>query len=147
MRHGRRIRAARGAIVVAVAAALAACGPSQAPVGYRARSESFVIRVSSEPMPPHAREQTPFKVVVRDRKTDQPIENGEGRIYAESQDRKRTWDILVAGPEIGTYYGNLSFLTAGEWAMGLQFRRDSTQQLETINWVQQVLAEREGTPP
>jgi hypothetical protein len=97
-------------------------------------------------MPPYAREKTQFKVVVRDRKSDQPIENGEGRIYAQNQDGKREWDVLLPGPEVGTYYGTLSFLTSGEWAMGIQFRRDSTQQLEKIDWTQQVLAERSGTP-
>jgi hypothetical protein len=146
VREPRRALALAAALAPALAAALAACGPSQAPVGYRARTESFVVRVSSTPMPPFAREKTQFKVVVRDRKSDQPIENGEGRIFAQNQDGKREWDVLLAGPEVGTYYGTLSFLTAGEWAMAIQFRRDSTKQLERIDWTQQVLAEREGTP-
>ena len=143
VRHVRRMLAlAAGAAL----AALAACGPTQAAPGYRARTDSFVIRVSANQMPPYAREKTQFKVVVRDRKSDQPIENGEGRIYAQNQDGKREWDVLLPGPEVGTYYGTLSFLTSGEWAMGIQFRRDSTQQLEKIDWTQQVLAERSGTP-
>ena len=140
-------RARRAALALGLAAALAGCGPSQAPVGYRATSESYSFRISSDPMPPHARERTRFTIVVRDRKTEQPIENGEGLLYAQNRDGKRTWDGLTAGPEVGTYYANLSFLTAGEWAMGLQFRRDSTGRIEEpAQWTQQILAEREGTP-
>ena len=144
----RRPRAYPAALLLGLVVWLAACGPSQAPVGYRARSESYVIRVSSDPMPPFARERTRFTIVVRDRKTDQPIENGEGLLYAQNRDGKRAWDGLAAGPEVGTYYANLSFLTAGEWAMGIQFRRDSTHQIEEpAQWTQQVLAEREGGIP
>jgi hypothetical protein len=143
----RRHRASRAAVALGLAAWLAACGPSQAPAGYRARSESYSIRISSDPMPPHAREKTRFTIVVRDRKTDQPIENGEGLLFAQNRDGKRTWDGLAAGPEVGTYYANLSFLTAGEWAMGIRFRRDSTHKIEEpAQWTQQVLAEREGIP-
>lgn len=148
-RHASIVKHARQALAataVAALAALAACGPTQAAPGYRARTDSFVIRVSSAPMPPYAREKTQFKIVVRDRKTDQPIENGEGLIYAQNLDGKREWDGLAPGPEVGTYYGTLSFLTSGEWAMGIQFRRDSTQKTEKIDWTQQVLAERSGTP-
>ena len=147
MRQPRPRRGApRAALALAAVAVLAACGGSQAPPGYRQRTESFVVRVSSAPMPPFAREKTQFKVVVRDRESDQPIENGEGRIFAQNADGKREWDVLLPGQEVGTYYGNLSFLTAGEWAMGVQFRRDSTKQLERIDWMQQVLAERAGNP-
>jgi hypothetical protein len=36
----------------------------------------------------------------------------------------------------------VKFLTAGEWALGVQFRRDSTQALQrTLDWRQTVLNE------
>jgi hypothetical protein len=106
-------------------------------------SDSFIIRVTSDPLPPHARERNLYKIVVLDRKTNQPIENGEGRIFATSRDAVNVWDGLTPGPEVGTYYANLHFITAGDWAVAVQFRRDSTQRLERVDWMQDVRAERE----
>lgn len=108
-------------------------------------SESFIIRVTSDPLPPHARERNLYKVTVLDRKTNQPIENGEGRIFATSRDAVNIWDGLMPGPEVGVYYGTLNFITAGDWAVAVQFRRDSTHRLERVDWMQDVRAEREGT--
>ena len=75
-----------------------------------------------------------------------PIENGEGRIFATSRDAVNVWDGLAAGPEVGVYYGTLNFITAGDWALAVQFRRDSTQRLERVDWMQDVRAEREAIP-
>lgn len=124
-----------------------ACDPSskRAP-GISLISETFSFRVSSDPLPPHARERNVYKIVVLDRKTNQPIEQGEGRIFATSRDYVNAWDGLTAGPEVGTYYGTLNFITAGDWAVAVQFRRDSTRKLERIDWMQDVRAERETTP-
>jgi hypothetical protein len=83
-----------------------------------------------------------YKVVVRDSKTGQPIEGGEGQIFASSRDGKDIWDSLVPGQELGTYYGTLNFITAGEWAVAVRFRRDSTKRLERLDWMQEVFAER-----
>jgi hypothetical protein len=98
-------------------------------------------------MPPFARERTVFKIVVIDKKSNEPMESGEGRIFAESRDGAKTWDALTRGPEVGTYYGKLSFITAGDWAVAVQFRRDSTAPLERIDWMQQVRAERDTAKP
>ena len=142
-------RAAPGALRPTVAllcvALLAACGPS-APPAQRYRSETYVFRVSSEPLPPYAREDIRYRVIIRDKESNQPIEAGEGRIFAESRDGKKTYDALEPGPEVGTYYATLNYLTSGEWAVAIQFRRDSTQRLERIDWMQQIMPEREGTP-
>jgi len=97
-------------------------------------------------MPPLAREKALYKVVVRDRESNQPVEQGEGQIFATSLDRVNTWDALTQGPELGTYYANLRFLTAGQWAVAIRFRPDSTKPLERIDWTQEVLAERVGAP-
>jgi hypothetical protein len=110
-------------------------------------SDSFIIRVTSDPLPPHARERNLYKVTVLDRKTNQPIENGEGRIFATSRDAVNVWDGLAPGPEVGVYYGTLNFITAGDWAVAVQFRRDSTQRLERVDWMQDVRAEREAATP
>ena len=48
------------------------------------------------------------------------------------------YDGLERGPQPGTYFAKLNFLTAGEWAIGLQFRKDSTQKLDTMDWLQTV---------
>jgi hypothetical protein len=138
--HGARLAAA------ALALAGAACqGGERAPAELRQFTENLVIRVSSDPQPPRAREAIVWKIVVRDKETGQPIENGEGRIFATSRDGASTWDGLEPGPELGTYYGRLRFVTAGEWAVAIQFRKDSTQRLERVDWMQDVRGAR-GEP-
>ena len=137
--------ALRTAFVV-IALTLACNSSNQRAPGISLISESFNFRVSSDPLPPHARERNVYKIVVLDRKTNQPIENGEGRIFATSRDAVNIWDGLAPGPEVGTYYGTLNFITAGDWAVAVQFRRDSTQKLERIDWMQDVRAEREAIP-
>lgn len=43
--------------------------------------------------------------------------------------------------ELGTYRSNLMYVTAGMWAMAIQFRRDSAQKLQkTQDWTQDVLS-------
>lgn len=129
-------------VVLAAAAAglLAACPPADPTPGIRMTSTTFLFRASTEPMPPRAREQTRFRVVVRDRETGQPIEGGEGRVFSSTIDGASTWDILVPGEELGTYYGNLNFIISGEWAMAVQFRRSEDEPLERVDWMQEVLA-------
>jgi hypothetical protein len=80
-----------------------------------------------------------YKVIVQDKNTGQPIEGGEGRIFASNQEQARTDNGLAKGKEIGTYYARLRFPVSGDWAVGMQFRRDSTKPLErTLDWVQTV---------
>lgn len=102
-------------------------------------TQDLAVRITSDPTPPRAREPAVYRVEVRDRASGQPIEGGEGRVYATSRDGASTWDGLTPGPQPSTYYAKLNFVTAGDWAMGLQFRRDSTQKIETMDdWRQQV---------
>jgi hypothetical protein len=120
------------ALVIAVAAAsIAACGPKAAGTGtteYRAFTEHYALNITSDPSPPHAREKTVFKIRVRDKTSSQPIEGGEGIIYGS------------------TYTANLQFVVATNWALALQFRKDSTQALEKVDtWYQTVLPERPAT--
>jgi hypothetical protein len=127
--------------VAAVAATLllaAACSPSPRTLDNRQWSDNFAFRITVEPSPPRAIEDARYKVVVQDKKTGEPIETGEGRIFATSKDGANTDDGLEKGEEIGTYYGRLFFPTTGDWAVAIQFRRDSTQRLERVDWTQSV---------
>jgi hypothetical protein len=125
------------------AIALAGCGGGGAsadPKAIRLWTDNYYIVVTSEPSPPRALEPIQYKVVVRDKDSRQPIDIGEGRIFATNEDRKNTDNGFVKAEEPGTYRTKLFFATAGPWAMGIQFRRDSTQKLQRTNdWMQEVL--------
>ena len=105
-------------------------------------TDDLAFRISTDPLPPIAREKILYKVLVRDKKSGEPIANGEGRIFATSKDGANTWDALTPGREPGSYYGSLNYITAGDWAIAIQFRRDTTQAVERIDWVQGVHAAR-----
>ena len=125
------------------AVSLQACGSSDVandPNTQRLWTDDFYIRVTPNPAPPRALEQIEYTVVVQDKKTRQPIDIGEGRIFATNEDRKNTDNGFEKSAEPGTYRTTLFFATAGNWAMGIQFRRDSTQRLQRSNdWYQEVL--------
>lgn len=138
-----RARRSAGLVVAAALLGVAACADQQARAPeIRLTTDDFVFRISSEPMPPHAREPHRWRVIITDRETRRPIESGEGRIFATSRDGASVWDGFRKGDEVGTYYGNLNFLTAGEWAMAVQFRTDSTLPLQRVDWLQGVSPER-----
>ena len=109
------------------------------PFETRLWTDSYAIRVTTDPVPPRAIEDVTFKIVVQDKRTGEPIQNGAGRVYGTSQDRANVNDGLAKGKEVGTYYAHILFPTTGDWAMGLQFKRDSSSKLETTNnWIQAV---------
>ena len=113
----------------------------EAALDTRLWTNDLSVRIRLTPRPPYAREDVIVKVVVSDKESGAPVENGEGRIYASSRDSVNIFDGLERGPEPGTYYAKLRFLTAGDWAMGLQFRRDSSQKIQTMDdppWIQSV---------
>lgn len=110
----------------------------------RFATDSFVIRVSPESLPTRALEPIYWRVVVHDRKTGTPVQGGQGRVFATNEDRKSIANGLAETGELGTYRTNLMYVTAGLWAMGIQFRRDSTLPLQkTEDWTQQILAANE----
>jgi hypothetical protein len=128
-----------------------ACSPGPRQYVLRLDSQSYSFRVTADPLPPQARERTRYTVIVTDRETKQPIEGGEGRIYAsnageEDPDRRTVWDGLAQAEQVGTYTANMNFVTAGPWAIALEFRRDSTSALEKIEWRQDVRAEGPAFP-
>jgi hypothetical protein len=132
----------RGMMMVAVASvSLAACDAGTPPKNeLRFKTDEFVIRVSPEQRPTRALEPTYWRVVVNDIKTGAPIQGGEGRIFATNRDSKTVANGLSETGELGTYRTNLMFVTAGMWAMGLQFRRDSTKALQrTEDWTQDIM--------
>ncbi|MBA3343473.1 MAG: hypothetical protein H0T48_16780 [Gemmatimonadaceae bacterium] len=129
--------------LVAIAGVVASCSQKrERALDNRQWSDTYAFRISVEPTPPRAIEDAVYKIVVQDKKTGEPIETGQGRIFASSRDGASTDDGLAKGKEVGTYYGRLFFPTTGDWAMALQFRRDSTQRLERVDWLQGV---REAT--
>ena len=134
---------------------LAACGTATASQdnALRQGTLSYRFEITADSLPPHANEWINYRITVQDRKTNQPVQNGEGQIYAELHPKSRpyTWDGFVYGPEVGTYHARLRFVIAGDngspWQMGLRFRRDSLAPLEVIDWEQQVLPERDNVKP
>ncbi|MFN9795270.1 MAG: hypothetical protein ACK57A_03215 [Gemmatimonas sp.] len=106
----------------------------------RFRTDSFVIRVAPETIPTRALEPIYWRVIVHDRETGVPIQGGEGRIFATNKDMKTVSNGFEETGELGTYRSNLMFVTAGMWAMAIQFRRDSTKELQkTQDWTQDIL--------
>ena len=141
---------ARGAFVWIAMLAMG-CRPEPQQFALRLDSESDSFRVTADPLPPRARELARYTVVVSDRKTKQPLEGGEGRIFAsnagpDDPDRRTVWDGLAAAAQVGTYTANMNFVTAGNWAMALEFRRDSTSRLERIDWRQDIRPEGPAFP-
>ena len=129
----------------ALAVVLASCGPNPRAAELRLWSDSYAFRVTATPTPPLALEPIVYRVVVSDKKTGQPIETGEGRIFATSADRANSSDGFKKEKELGTYSGRLFFATTGDWAAAIQFRReqDARMPLERVDWIQGVRPARE----
>ncbi|HJQ11423.1 MAG TPA: hypothetical protein VJ840_10380 [Gemmatimonadaceae bacterium] len=124
--------------VLAFAIGLSSCGGNPKALELRLWSDSYAFRVTPDPMPPRALEQIVYRVVVQDKKSGQPIETGEGRIFATSPDRAGTNDGFKKEKELGTYSARLFFPTVGDWAAAIQFRRDPKLPLERVDWIQTV---------
>ena len=139
---------ARYATVLAGSLALLAggtCGPPRHPE-LRQGTKSYLFTITSDPIPPRAREDVIYSITVKDRETKQPIDAGEGRIFANTRDGARTYDGFVKAPGVGVYSARLNYVTSGQWAVGIQFHSDSLKPLEKTEWMQDVLPERSGTP-
>ena len=138
----RLARWSRLVLLAAVPFLAAACEADSRPKGeLRFVTDSFSVRISPETRPTRALEPITWVVVVHDRKTGTPIQGGQGRIFATSKDRKSIANGLEETGQLGTYKTNLMYVTAGRWAHGLQFRRDSTMILQrTEDWTQDILS-------
>jgi hypothetical protein len=130
----------RASMVLVLAALVASCGGNPKATELRLWSDNYAFRVTMDPMPPRALEPIVYRVVVQDKKTGQPIETGEGRIFATSADRANSSDGFKKEKELGTYSGRLFFATTGDWAAAIQFRRDKDPRmpLERVDWIQGV---------
>jgi hypothetical protein len=140
---------ARRIAATALALALtgvASCGGGARPLELRQGTESYKFVITSDPIPPRAREDVIYTITVTDRKTGQPIETGEGRIFANTREGARTYDGFVKAPQIGAYSAKLNFVTAEQWAIGIQFHSEASRPLEKTEWMQDVLPERSGKP-
>jgi hypothetical protein len=121
---------ARRLLMVAGMLACASCGPGPNATDMRAWTPEFEFRIAADVVPPRALEQIHYTITVRDNKTHEPIANGQGRIFATNADGHSIYDGFAYGPEVGVYHATLMFVTAGDWAMNVQFRRDSTKALQ-----------------
>jgi hypothetical protein len=132
---------------------LTACNPRLQDLSIQQATLSYRFDIRADPLPPYANEWVNYTVIVVDRKTEQPVQHGEGQIYGQrdASGRPRTWDGFVYGPEVGAYHAKLRFAIAGDrgapWQMGLRFRRDSLAPLEVTDWQQQIFPERDTKPP
>ena len=70
-------------LLVGAVLGLAACesGPPKPPP-LRQMSASYSFTITPDQAPPHAREDIHYSIQVLDRKTRQPIEAGEGQLFA-----------------------------------------------------------------
>ena len=132
-------------MLAALVGGAVSCGPPRRPE-LRQCSQSYCFTITSDPVPPYAREDVRYTITVKDRKSDQPIETGEGRIFANTAEMARTYDGFVKAPQVGVYSAKLNYVTSGQWAVGIQFHSDSTKPLEKTEWMQDVLPERNGIP-
>jgi len=109
LRQARRVIAGAFGLLLVGADA---CGPPRKPE-IRTTTKSYHFTVTSDPIPPHAREDVVYTVTVKDRQTGQPIELGEGRIFANTIDGARTYDGFVKSAAVGAYSAKLRYVKAG----------------------------------
>jgi len=137
----------RSFLVAALAVAAASCGGDDRPDPLRQMSNSYSYIISPDDSPPHARQDIHYVIQILDRKTRQPIDNGNGQLFASNNMGAKTWDGMTYGPEVGTYHAKLNFVVAGTWAVAIRFQRDSIRPLERIDWMQEVHDERPTSVP
>lgn len=136
--------------------ALASCnsGPYQPPPLHQFTT-SYDFMIQPDQAPPHARDDIHYTIQIFDRKTRQPIESGEGQLFAgkpidpdaPTGPQSRTYDGLAYGPQVGTYHAKINFVISGTWAVAIRFRRDSLHPLERTDWMQDVLNEKPSNTP
>lgn len=140
----------------ALAGALVSCnsGPYQPPPLHQFTT-SYDFTIQPDQAPPHARDDIHYTIQIFDRKTRQPIEAGDGQIFAgkpidpdaPTGPQSKTYDGLAYGPQVGTYHAKLNFVITGTWAVAIRFRRDSLHPLERTDWMQDVINERPSSTP
>jgi len=151
----RAVTGGRGTAIWMATLMLAACGGDNSPPPLRQLSLSYAYVIKPDDSPPHARQDIHYTIQIVDSKTRQPIESGEGQLFAgkpieedaPTGPQSKTWDGMAYGPEIGTYHAKLNYVVPGLWAVAIRFRRDTIHPLERIDWMQDVLNERQSPTP
>ena len=146
MTRGIGARCVAAAVLAGALGGVASCGGSDHQLELRQGTDSYKFVITSDPIPPHARENVIYTIKVTDRKTGQPIETGEGRIFANTREGARTYDGFIKAPQVGAYSAKLNYVSAEQWAVGIQFHSDASRPLEKTEWMQDVLPERSGKP-
>ena len=148
MTSSRVARATVAGLLLLGTAGFSACGAGDHQLELRQGTDSYKFVITSDPIPPHARENVIYTVKVTDRKTGQPVETGEGRIFANTgvNGGPRTFDGFQKAPQVGVYTAKLNFVSSEQWAIGIQFHSDPSKPLEKTDWMQDVLPERSGKP-
>src|SRR5437773_4312280 len=77
----------RLALLPLLVAVLASCSRNPKLFELRLWSDNYAFRVTVDPTPPRALEPIGYRIVVTDKKTGQPIETVEERMFATSADR------------------------------------------------------------
>src|SRR5437868_1125640 len=119
----------RAMLPIAIGAS-ACVGARDKPPALHEMSTTYDFTIAPSQAPPRAREPIEYAITVLDVKTRQPIEDGEGQLFASGSTGGRTWDAMTYGPEVGTYHAKLSFVMSGFWAVAIRFHRDSLHPVE-----------------
>ena len=148
MKHARAARVVAAALLGVGIFGVGACGGVDHQLELRQGTDSYKFVITSDPIPPHARENVIYTIKVTDRKTGQPVETGEGRIFANTgvNGGPHTYDGFQKAPQVGVYTAKLNYVSSEQWAVGIQFHSDRSKPLEKTEWMQDVLPERSGTP-
>ena len=117
-----------------------ACGTNPKATENRGWSDHYEFQITVSPMPPKAEAPNYYRIVVQDKKSGQPIEGGEGQIFATSKDNANVDNGFQKEKEPGMYSARLIFPTGGDWSVAIRFRGDHNPRtsLEKIDWVQAV---------
>jgi hypothetical protein len=150
-----RLGATLGCVALVATVAESCSREPPGPPALHQYSTSYDFTIRPDQAPPHARDDVHYSITVLDRKTRQPIENGDGQLFAgkpidpdvPSGPQSKTHDGFAYGPEVGVYHAKLSFVIPGTWAVAIRFRRDSLHPLERIDWMQDVNNERPSNIP
>ena len=118
-----------------------------APPELRQGTQSYMFTITSDPIPPHAREDVIYTITVKDRE-DGPADRDRRRAHLREHARRRPHVRRLREGAAGRHVlrPSCNFVTSGQWAIGIQFHSDSTKPLEKTEWMQDVLPERSGTP-
>jgi hypothetical protein len=116
--------------------ATSACEGTGSPNALRQGTPSYLLSITVPATPPVVQDDVTYVISVRDRSTGQPIETGEGRLFARSAEQ--IVSPLIKAPQVGQYRATVRFPHAGAWMLGIRFREPRVKELELTQWGQLV---------